>query len=221
MIVSAVVFVPFALQFIAVWRNDRRHLRNDAWLENLVWGATLVRVYFGFNELGHATEKIFAGYHSWSHMTNDVFAPFAAKTFPPFTLLSSAPGLFVIIAGLIEFALAIGIGFGFMTRLAGAGGVLFLLIATIGYGKEWFNGYGWAGAGWEYVMLLIVFFISFVFTGAGKFSIDSWLLANNLAPKWLIPLGFTKSGRERFEAQSTKIADYAKQYAPHSTTARF
>lgn len=202
MIVCAVALVPFVLQFFAVWRNDLRHRTENVWLLNLVWGFTLVRIYFGFNELGHATEKIFAGYDSWAHMTNQVFGPMGKAAVAPFSLLGSAPGFFVVLAGIIEISVGLGVGFGLMTRLAGAGGVAYLLLATLAYGGEWWNGYGWAGAGWEYPMLLIVFFGSFVLTGAGPFSLDHWLLANGRMPHWMRGISVTRSTLDAYEQDS-------------------
>lgn len=213
MVVCLITLVPFVLQFAAVWRNDLRHRTENVWLFNLVWGFTLVRIYFGFNELGHATEKIFAGHDSWAHMTYQVSGPMGTDAVAPFSLLGQAPGFFVVLAGIIEIAVGLGIGFGFMTRLAGLGGVVYLLLATIAYGGEWFNGYGWAGAGWEYPMLLIVFFGSFALTGAGPFSVDHWLLANDRMPKWMRTLSVTRSTSEAYEAEAPAIASWAKEHA--------
>lgn len=186
MIVSAVTLVPFVLEFAFAWHHDLAHRTGqNLWLLNLVWGFTLVRIYFGYNELGHAAEKIFAGYASWSHMTNDVFGPLGTSAANPFSLLGSAPGFFVVLAGIIEIGVGFLVGSGLLTRLGGAGGVIYLLLATLAYGGEWGHGYGWSSGGWEYPALMVVFFLSFVFTGAGPFSIDHRLASSGRLPGWL------------------------------------
>ena len=204
MVVCGIVTVLYVIEFAQAWHNDVSHRTTGTWIVNLVWGATLVRIWFGFNEIGHATEKIFAGHDSWAHMTDQVFGPMGQSAVAPFSLLGQAPGFFVVLAGIIELSVGLGIGFGFMTRLAGAGGVAYLLLATLFYGGEWLNGYGWAGGGWEYPMLLIVFFISFVFTGAGPFSIDLDLRSRGALPGWMRRISITRSTDEAFAAASTK-----------------
>lgn len=204
--VCGIVTVFYLIQFAQAWRNDLSHRTTGAWLVNLVWGATLVRVWFGFNELGHATEKIFAGSASWSHMTNYVFGPLGEAAAGPFGLLGNAPGFFVVLAGIIEISFGLGIGFGLLTRFAGVLGVVYLVVATVWYGGEWTNGYGWAGGGWEYPMLLIVFLLSYVFTGAGPFSLDHALRAAGKLPVWLRPLSLTKSADDAYAAAGIPAA---------------
>jgi putative oxidoreductase len=193
MIVSAVTLVTFVLEFAFAWYHDLTHRSENKWLLNLVWGAALVRIYFGYNEVGHATEKIFAGYASWEYMTNSVFGPLGTAAVGPFALLGKAPGVFVVIAGIVEIGVGLLVGAGLLTRLGGAGGVAYLLLATLPYGGEWGHGYGWSGGGWEYPMLLIVFFLSLVLTGAGPFSIDHRLFSTRRLPAWARPLSVTRS----------------------------
>lgn len=204
MVACGVVTILYIIEFAQTWRNDVSHRGAGRWLANLVWGATLIRIWFGFNEIGHASEKIFAGHDSWAYMANQVFGPMGDKAVAPFSLLGSAPGLFVVLAGIIELAFGLGIGFGFMTRLAGVGGILYLLIATLFYGGEWLNGYGWAGGGWEYPMLLIVFLTSFVLTGPGPFSIDLDLRSRNALPSWMRPLSIPRSTDTAYSGTVTR-----------------
>jgi hypothetical protein len=65
----------------------------------------------------------------------------------------------------------------------GRWGVIYILSANQ-YGGHFFNGYTWnarasgglGNGGWEYILLLIIFFGSFSISGAGKFSIGApWL----------------------------------------------
>lgn len=161
--------------------------RPGAWFENLLWQATVVRMFFGFNEIGHAVEKIFAGKRSFETLVS---------LFHHFGIGNNATK-FVVVGGLIEFASAIGVGTGLFTRLAGAGSALYVLIATMGYGGEWTRGYGWAtagGGGWEYVMLILTLFLSLTIAGGGKFSVDGWLINRGLIQRSLLWLCTTRAG---------------------------
>lgn len=183
---------PFALaafvgQFIDCVHNDWVHYKGDGWFGNMQWQMTLVRIYFGFNWTGHFTEKLFAGSGSFHHLT-DVFYHYG---------LTNHTALFVIIGGLVEFAVGLGVGMGLFTRLAGFGGLAYVLVANF-FGGHFFNGYTWnskPNGGWEYILLLVVFFGSFMMSGGGKFSLDGWLISRGLLPKFLLPLCVTKAGR--------------------------
>jgi len=186
---ATIGFIPMVLQFIDCvvgdWRRNRT--RSGAWLGTLLWQSTIVRMVFGLNELGHATEKLFAGQDSFHHLV---------KGFQGFGLTQSA-ALFVVMAGLTELASAISVGLGFLTRGGALLSIGYFLVATVGFGGEWGRGYAWAtagGGGWEYVMLLLAVFGSLLLTGAGKFSIDGWLLQRGLLPKWLVPLATNAQG---------------------------
>lgn len=195
MIAGTAGIFGFIAQFLDCVRNDQIHDRADGWFGDLQWQMTLVRIYFGFNEVGHCTEKLFAG-NSWFNRLVEVFAHYG---------VTSYTGGYVVFAGLCELSLAIGIGCGFMTRLAGIGGVIYILNANQ-YGGHFFNGYTWnarasgglGNGGWEYIMLLVVFFGSFAISGGGKFSVDRWLIRRNLLPRFLLPLCISKAGREQY-----------------------
>lgn len=172
--VASIAFILILLQFIDCVISDvkRSRWRAGAWFTTLLWQATIVRLYFGLNELGHSVEKIFAGRASYDNLVH-LFQ----------SLGSSQAGVLVVIAGLIELGAAISIGLGLFARLGALCGMIYFLVATIGYGGEWGRGYAWAtagGGGWEYVMLILVYFGSVVMAGAGKFSIDGWLLNRGL-----------------------------------------
>ncbi|WP_213880192.1 DoxX family protein [Pseudomonas sp. dw_358] len=167
------------------WRRNRD--RPGAWLGTMLWQMTLVRMYFGLNELGHATEKIFAGLGSFHTLVHG---------FEGFGLTHTAP-LFVVLGGLTELASAIGVGLGLLARLGGFVSLGYFLVATLGFGGEWGRGYAWAtagGGGWEYVMLVVVVFASVMMTGAGKFSLDGWLLQRKLLPQWMTVLAVNAEG---------------------------
>lgn len=115
MVLCGIVTVFFVIEFAQPRHSDVSHRTAGTWIVNLAWGATLVRIWFGF-----------------------------------------------------------------MTRLAGAGG------------------------GWERPMLLIVFFLSFVFTGAGSFSVDLDLRSRGALPGWMRRISITRSTDEAFAAASAK-----------------
>lgn len=190
--VASIAFIPLVLQFIDVIRTDWQRNRNKsgAWLGTLVWQATLVRMVFGLNELCHSTEKIFAGMGSFHTLVHG-FEGFG---------LGGAAGLFVVVGGLTEFASAVSVGLGLFARLGAAVSLVYFLVATLGFGGEWTRGYAWAtagGGGWEYVMLLLAVFGSVLLTGAGKFSLDGWLLQRGLMPKLLVRLATNAQGAKR------------------------
>ena len=168
------------LQFIDCAASDWRRNRglHGAWFGTLLWQVTIVRMYFGLNEVGHTTEKIFAGVGSYHHLVG-IFQSIGLGTVAP---------VFVVLAGLTELFSALSVGLGFLTRLGGFVSLGYFLVATVGFGGEWARGYAWGtpgGGGWEYVMMLLVVFGSVMLAGAGKFSIDGWLLHKGLLPKWL------------------------------------
>lgn len=187
--VASIAAIPVFLQFVDCALSDLRRDKGKpgAWLGTLLWQATLMRMYFGLNELCHSSEKIFAGM-GWFNTLEAGFQGFG---------LGELAAAFVILGGLIEFASALSVGLGFFARLGGLVSLIYFLVATIGFGGEWSRGYAWAspgGGGWEYVMLLIVVFAGVMMTGAGKFSLDGWLLQRRLLPRWMVPLAVNKAG---------------------------
>ena len=193
MAISSVGMFFFAIQFFDCMRNDQKNYKKDGGLGDIQWQMTVVRIYFAFNEVGHCTEKLFAGMGSFQNLE---------QAFIRYGLHSNTAG-YVIFAGLCELALAIGLGFGFLTRLAGLGGFLYILSVNQ-FGGHFFNGYTWnirasgglSNGGWEYILLLLVFFGSFILSGGGKFSLDYWLIRRNLMPSFLTPLCLSKAARE-------------------------
>jgi len=187
--VASIAAIPMFLQFVDCALSDLRRDRSKpgAWLGTLLWQATLVRMYFGLNELCHSAEKIFAGM-GWFHKLEAGFQGFG---------LGELAAAFVVLGGLIEFASAVSVGLGLFARLGAFVSLIYFLVATVGFGGEWSRGYAWAspgGGGWEYVMLLMVVFAGVMMTGAGKFSLDGWLLRRGLIPRRLVPLAVNRQG---------------------------
>lgn len=179
MVVASLTAVVLVLQFADCVATDWRKLRGrpDAWLGTLAWQATLVRLCFGLNELCHSTEKLFAGVGSFNTLVHG-FQGFG---------LGAYAAAFVVLGGMIELVSAISVGLGLLARLGAGLSLVYFLTATIGFGGEWARGYAWAspgGGGWEYVMLLLVVFSGVMMTGAGRFSIDDWLLRQRVLPDW-------------------------------------
>lgn len=158
-------FVAFALQFFDCARADGRGTQHPA-LTTSDWHLTFLRVYIGFDMVPHFTEKLFAGPGPFME---DV------KGFAGFGL--PWPEAFVVVGGLCELGIAIGIGIGFLTRLAALGATLYFLIATA-IGGHFGAGFIWVstGGGWEYPVLMMVLYLSFAYRGAGRFSADGALI---------------------------------------------
>lgn len=190
---SAIVLVAQFIDLVATdWRRNQG--RPGAWLGTVLWQATFVRLYFGLNEVGHTTEKLFAGQGSFHTLVHG---------FEGFGLTHTA-GLFVVLGGLIELASAISVGLGLFARLGAVVSLIYFLVATLGFGGEWGRGYAWAtagGGGWEYVMMLLVVFGSVLVSGAGKFSIDGWLLQRRWLPSWMVPLCTNAEGARAISAR--------------------
>lgn len=153
-------FVAYVAAFLSAAAHDRR--APGPAMSLVEWHLTFVRIYIGFDMVPHFTEKLFAGPGPFGE---DV-AVFASLGVP-------FPMGFVVLAGLCELGIAIGIGLGVLTRLAAPCAVLYILIATV-LGGHFDLGFIWAspGGGWEYPVLMMVLFGSFVVTGGGRFSID-------------------------------------------------
>lgn len=174
-------FAAYVFQFFDVMRLDLRRGANRL-MSAAEWQLTLIRIYIGFDLVPHATEKLFAGP---AHFEADV------KAFADFGL--PMPGAFVILGGLCELGITIGIGLGLLTRLAGYCSALYYLIATL-IGGHFLNGFIWAnaGGGWEYPVLMMVLFITFSVRGAGPFSLDGVLAISPWTPEPLRPLMITR-----------------------------
>jgi putative oxidoreductase len=129
------------------------------------WQLTLLRIYVGYDMVPHFTEKLFAGPGPFGE---DV-AAFTGFGVP-------MPAAFVMVGGLCELGIAIGLGAGLLTRVAVVGGTLYFLIATV-IGGHFGNGFIWAspGGGWEYPVLMMILMMSYVVMGAGRFSVDQVL----------------------------------------------
>ncbi|NHO34122.1 DoxX family protein [Acetobacter fallax] len=176
---STIAFLIYLLLYVDCVAHDWKGSRESEWGGHLQWQIATIRIYFGFDMVGHFAEKLFSGQHSFNHM---------AQLFIGFGLPSG--GQAVIVAGLCELAISIGVGMGVLTRAAGIGGAIYYLIANQ-YGHHFGDGFTWNNApvgGWEYPMLMIVLFASFSIAGAGKFSIDGWMIAHGLMPRFLLSL---------------------------------
>lgn len=164
-------FIAFVLQFFDCVRADRR-LGPRAQMSIADWHLAFIRLYIGFDMVPHFTEKLFAGR-----------APFMddVKAFAAFGL--PAPEAFVILGGFCELGTAIGIGAGLLTRLAAVCATLYFFIATV-VGGHFGLGFIWAspGGGWEYPVLMMVLFLSYVVTGGGAFSLDRVLADKGWLP---------------------------------------
>jgi putative oxidoreductase len=179
MAAAGVTVVYYILLYFDAMRADWKASHAEGWFGHLQWQMTTLRIYFGFDMVGHLTEKLFAGSHSFHFM---------ATQFDGFGVPDGA--LFVILSGLCELGIAIGIGTGLLTRLAGFCAALYYMIANQ-YGGHFENGFTWSNrpdGGWEFPVLMAIFYLSFTLSGAGKFSIDGWLIERGLMPRFLLPL---------------------------------
>ena len=166
-------FAAFVAQFFDAARADLA--RAAPILSTAQWHLAFIRIYIGFDMVPHFTEKLFAGP---GPRLEDV------KAFAGFGL--PMPEAFVILGGLCELGIAIGIGAGLLTRLAGACATLYFFIATA-LGGHFLNGFIWVApnGGWEYPVLMMVLYISYSVWGGGAFSLDRVLIDRGLLPALL------------------------------------
>ncbi|NIE73281.1 DoxX family protein [Pantoea sp. Ap-967] len=185
MIVSSIAACAYLVSIAGFIRRDWSISSQAPSVTGLHWQMTVVRIYFGFDMVGHFTEKLFAGSASFQHMVG-IFSQLGVP----------APATFVVLAGLCELGIAIGIGMGLLTRLSAVAATLYFLVANH-FGAHFANGFTWSNGptgGWEYPLLMSVFYLSFMLSGAGRFSLDAWLVQEGRLPaslRWLCAPQFT------------------------------
>ena len=110
-------FIPVILSalslifaFFTVVYIDRRGPIIGLGLSGVEWQLTFFRIYLGFNLINHCAEKLFSGP-----------GPFHQDVSAFISLGVPDASSFVLLAGLCEFAGAISLGLGFMTRLGAMG----------------------------------------------------------------------------------------------------
>ncbi len=140
---------------------------------------TFIRLYIAFDMIPHFTEKLFAGPVPF-HEDAMILARYGM----------SPPELFVLAGGLCELAVAIGLGLGILTRVAGIGAAIYFLVTSM-IGNHFGRGFIWNlnGGGWEYPLLMLCLFLSFAVTGGGRFSIDYLAAGCKRLPRFVSLLG--------------------------------
>lgn len=143
------------------------------------WSLAFIRVYVGLMFIPHFAAHIFAG-----PMPFDIFwSYFASLGFPE-------PKAMVVLAGSVELAAAIGLAFGFLTRLSAAVGAVYLYLTML-LGNHFPVGYIWIlpTGGYEFGIFWAVMVGVFMLVGGGAASMDAYLRARYPAlPGWLVAL---------------------------------
>ncbi|MEM9497164.1 MAG: DoxX family protein [Pseudomonadota bacterium] len=176
-VVCAIVFLIFAGILVCIAVHDLRADTQPGRAKTTLPMIQLafVRLYIGLDLVPHFTEKLFAG----PQTRGEDVAAFQA-------LGVSDPLQFVLLAGVIECAAALGVGLGVLTRLACFLTVIYLMVATI-MGHHFSLGFIWAspGGGWEYPMLWSVLILSFVVGGGRWMSLDEVISEHFRLPRWI------------------------------------
>lgn len=167
----SILLLRFAYQWSHDQNTDGAHVAsatND-------WALTFIRMYVGLMFIAHYSGHVLAG----------------PLQFQIFSEYFSGVGLgiggpLVILAGVIEIAVSIGLVFGLMTRIAAVGGALYLFFATL-WGAHFSAGYVWIlpNGGWEFTALWGAVILAFAVTGGSRISVDE--LMQRIAPR---PLGW-------------------------------
>ncbi|WP_207211584.1 MULTISPECIES: DoxX family protein [Rhodoplanes] len=129
------------------------------------WVITFIRLYVGLMYVAHFAGHLFAGPPAFG-----VFVAYFGSLGLPF------PEGWVILAGVIELAAAIGVAFGFMTRIAAVCSVIYLFV-SVGLGGHYGVGYVWVlpTGGWEFPALWMFVTAMMAAAGGGAISIDALL----------------------------------------------
>lgn len=178
--VPYIMYLSYALVTLIIVQTVRLAIREKSQLSanpNTIslndWAITFLRVYVGLMFIAHYSGHVLAGPEQFQ-----VFASyFSGVGF-------HIGGPMVVLAGVIEIAVSIGLVFGLMTRLAATSAVLYLYFATL-WGEHFSAGYVWVlpNGGWEFSALWMVVILVFIITGGSKISIDRRI--QNKIPKWL------------------------------------
>jgi len=129
------------------------------------WLAAILRAYVGLMFISHFTGHVLAGpipFKAFVSLFGEIGMPFPAAS--------------VVLAGLIEIVVCVGLAFGVLTRPIAVLGVVYLLIATW-IGGHFGVGYSWGlqGDGWEFPALWTSSIALFAIFGAGPISVDQTL----------------------------------------------
>ena len=128
--------------------------------------ALVLRVALGLVFFPHGAQKVFGWFGGYGY----------ASTMAFFTQTLGIPAFFGFLAIVAEFAGAIALVFGFMTRLAAFGIAVTMAVAMATV--HWQHGFfmNWSGQqlgeGFEYHLLAIGIAAALIVTGGGRWSVD-------------------------------------------------
>ncbi|WP_457329499.1 DoxX family protein [Rhizobacter sp. P5_C2] len=162
---SLVFVVAVSLYVLAQAHRSITASSNGANFSASDWLVTLLRAYVGLMFISHFTGHIFAG-----PIPFDAFVDLFGQIGMPL------PAASVVLAGLIEITVCIGLTFGLWTRPVAVLGTFYLLFA-VGIGGHFSIGYSWAlpGLGWEFPALWSFAVALFGMFGPGPISLDAKL----------------------------------------------
>lgn len=172
----ALGIVLVALLALRVWQ---RHRENPTMPGDEGWSLAFVRIYVGLMFIPHFAAHIFAG-----PMPFGIFWKYFGELGFP------VPAAMVVLAGLVELAVAIGLSFGFLTRLAGAVGAFYLYLTML-LGNHFPVGYIriLPTGGYEFGIFWAVMAAVFVVAGGGSASLDHWFRnRTQQLPRWMSAL---------------------------------
>ncbi|UAJ10572.1 DoxX family protein [Glacieibacterium megasporae] len=129
------------------------------------WLTATLRTYVGLMFISHFTGHVLAG-----PIPFDAFVGYFGKVGMPL------PEASVVLAGLVEITVCVGLAFGLLTRIVAILGTFYLLF-TVWIGGHFSIGYSWAlpEGGWEFPVLWAFLVALFGIFGAGPISLDARL----------------------------------------------
>lgn len=134
--------------------------------------ALILRIFLGVVFFPHGAQKMLGWFGGYGF----------SGTMGFFTDTMGIPALFAFLAIAAEFFGALGLIFGFLTRIAafGIGFVMLVATATVHWSHGFFMNWSGtqAGEGFEYHLLAMALSLAIVIKGAGRWSIDKVLSDN-------------------------------------------
>ncbi len=136
------------------------------------WAPTIMRIFLGVVVFAHGAQKLlgwFGGYGfngTMEYFTETVALPWLVGFL---IIMLESLGALALMLGLGTRVLAISLSFL-------AIGIIFTTHVQYGFFMNWFNSQG--GEGYEYFLLWLGISIGLVFTGGGKYALDSLFVKN-------------------------------------------
>jgi putative oxidoreductase len=146
-----------------------KELINKVLVSNAGWEAVTLRVPIGIILAAHGSQKLFGWFGGYGlEGTGQFMASIGLN--PGFVM--------AFLAGSAEFFGGLGLILGLMTRPAAAVSAITMLVAL--FWVHWGKGFFLDSHGIEYALALLSATVTLALMGGGRYSLDSYLVKNNV-----------------------------------------